>query len=149
MSDESSRSDPRVIWKEQPREDTPVIVDHVINRRSQQLHMSTRSEIIMSIVAALFFVAVLAWRLPPVGFALQPVGLAAAALWIAITVFRFRQIIWALPRSPTPPQPDLSTTAANSKSAATISATFRCGTDRCCLPRCFSSRASPAARSRA
>lgn len=53
----------------------------------------------MSIVAALFFVAVLAWRLPAAGFALQLAGLAAAALWIAITAFRFRKIIWG-PGSP-------------------------------------------------
>jgi hypothetical protein len=47
----------------------------------------------MSIVAALFLVAVLAWRLPSVGFATQPAALGAAALWIAITAFRFRRII--------------------------------------------------------
>ena len=56
----------------------------------------------MSIVAALFFVAVLAWRLPAASFALKPVGLAAAALWIAITAFRFRRIIWD-PGSPPDP----------------------------------------------
>lgn len=93
MPDESRPHDPRVIWKEQPKEDTPVVVDRVMNRRTQQLHASTRSEIVMSILAALFFVAVLAWRLPTAGFALAPVGLAAAALWIAITAFRFRKII--------------------------------------------------------
>src|SRR5437763_7904951 len=93
MFDESRPVDPHVIWKEQPKEETPVIVDHVVNRRTQQLHVSTRSEIVMSILAALFFVVVLAWRLPPAGFELQPVALAAAALWIAITAFRFRHIL--------------------------------------------------------
>jgi hypothetical protein len=100
MSDELRPHDARVIWKEQPKENIPVTVDHMMNRRTQQLHVSTRSEIVMSIVAALFFVAVLAWRLPPVGFALQPVGLAAATMWIVLTVFRFRQIIWGSSSSP-------------------------------------------------
>jgi hypothetical protein len=94
MSDEPRADDPRAIWREQPKEDTPVIVDHVMNRRTRQLHWSTRSEIVMSIAAAVFFVAVLTWRLPPGGFALQPIGLAAAALWIATTAFRFRRLIW-------------------------------------------------------
>src|SRR5215831_10747033 len=93
MPDESRPCDPHVIWKEQPKEDTPVIVDHIMNRRTQQLHASTRSEIVMSIAAAVFFLAVLVWRLPSAGVALQPVGLAAAALWIAITAFRFRKVL--------------------------------------------------------
>src|SRR4051794_39391283 len=93
MSDES-RTDPRMIWKEQKKEDTPVLVDNLVRRRPQQLHVSTRSETIMSIVAALFFVAVLAWRLPAVGFGVQPVGLAAASLWIVATAVRFRRMIW-------------------------------------------------------
>ena len=67
MSDESRRDDLRIISKE----DTPVIVDHVMNGRTQ-LTLSSHSEIVMSIVAALF-PAVLVWRLPPAGFALQPV----------------------------------------------------------------------------
>src|SRR5256885_1881149 len=61
MSDELGSNDPRAIWKEQPKE-VPVIADHVITRRTQQLHVSTRAEIVVSIAAALFFVAVLAWR---------------------------------------------------------------------------------------
>jgi hypothetical protein len=67
-----------------------VTVDLVMNRRTLQLQVSTRSEIVMSIVSVLFFVAVLLWRLASVGFALQPIGLAAAA---AIAAFSFRQII--------------------------------------------------------
>jgi hypothetical protein len=105
MSNETRSYDPRVIWKEQRNEDTPVTVDDVMNRRTQQLHVSTRSEIVMSIVAALFCVAILAWRVAPAGFGLEPVGLAATALWIAITVFRYGRIIWN-PGSP----PDTTST---------------------------------------
>ena len=100
MSDELRPDDPRAVWKQQPKEDTPVIVDQVIRRRTEQVHMSTRSEIVMSIVAALFFVIVMAWRLPPAGFAVQPLALAAAALWIAITVFRFRGVVWGAASPP-------------------------------------------------
>ena len=133
MRDKPHSNDLRVLWKEQPKEDTPVNLDHMMNRRTWQLHVSTRSEIVMSIAAAVFFAGVLAWRLPPAGFMLQPAGLAAAAIWIAIVAFRFRKIIWG---SGAPPD-----------TAATISATPGSGTDRCWLPRCFSSRASPAAGS--
>ncbi len=94
MSDDLRPHDPCVIWKQQPEEDAPVIIDHILNRRTQQLQESTRWEIIMSMLAAVFFVGVLAWRLPPVGFALQPIGLAGAALWIVTTAIRFRSLIW-------------------------------------------------------
>jgi hypothetical protein len=93
MPDERLLDDACVIWKEQPKEDAPVTVDHLMHSRRQQIHVSTRSEIVMSIIAAMFFVAVLAWRLPLAGFALQPVGVVAAALWITITAFRFRKVI--------------------------------------------------------
>jgi hypothetical protein len=94
MSDDSRKYDPQAIWREQQFEETPVIVDRIMNRRTQQLHVSTRSEIVMSIVAAMFFIAVLAWRLPGAGLELQGAGVAIAAAWIAITVFRFRRILW-------------------------------------------------------
>ena len=93
MSDESRYYDPRTVWKQQPEEDTPVIVDRVMNRRTQQLQVNTRSEIVMAILAAAFFVGILAWRLPPAGFTMQPVALVGAALWIVITAIRFRRII--------------------------------------------------------
>lgn len=100
MSDESRNYDPRAVWKQQPEEDTPVIVDHVMNRRMQQLHVSTRSELVMTIFAAAFLIGMLAWRLPPAGFAMHPVGLVAAALWIVITAIRFRHIIWGSAAAP-------------------------------------------------
>jgi hypothetical protein len=61
MSDESRLDNPHALWQQQPREDTPVIVDHLVNRRTEQLHRSTRAEIVASMAAAIFFVAVLAW----------------------------------------------------------------------------------------
>jgi hypothetical protein len=94
MSDEPRLSDARAVWKDQPKEHTPVTMDPIVDRRAEQLFVSTRWEILMSLAAPLFFIAVLVWRLPPAGFPLQPVGLAAAALWIALTLFLQRQHIW-------------------------------------------------------
>lgn len=94
MPEEPRPEDPRHIWKQQPAEDTPVFVEHVLTRRTRQLHVSTRAEIIMTMLAAVFFIAVLTWRLPFAGFPLQPAGLAVAAVWIVITAFYFRRILW-------------------------------------------------------
>jgi hypothetical protein len=69
-------------------------MDPIVSRRAQQLFVSTRWEILMSLAAPLFFVAVLVWRLPPGGFPLQPVGLLAAALWIAVSLFLYRRRLW-------------------------------------------------------
>jgi hypothetical protein len=107
MSDEERSCDPCVVWKEQPEEDTAVMVTQLLTRRTKQLHVSTRSEIVMSIAAALFLVAVLAWRLPQGGFELQPFASAAVALWVAITVFRFRRILWQSNASPNTAAPGL------------------------------------------
>jgi hypothetical protein len=108
MFDEERSSDPCVVWKEQPEEETAVIVDELLSRRTKQLHVSTRSEIIMSIVAALFFVAVLTWRLPQGGLELPPVASAAVALWVGITAFRFRRILWQSDAPPNTAAPGLS-----------------------------------------
>jgi hypothetical protein len=108
MSDKEGSCDLCVVWKEQPEEDTAVMVNQLLSRRTKQLHVSTRSEIVMSIVAALFFVAVLAWRLPQGGFQLQPFTIAAVALWVAITAFRFWRIFWQSDAPPNTAAPGLS-----------------------------------------
>jgi hypothetical protein len=82
-----------------------VNIEQLLNRRARHLHVSTRSDIVASIVAALFLVAVLAWRLPSAGFALPTIGIALAALWIAITVLKLRRLIRG-----TAPQPDTAST---------------------------------------
>jgi hypothetical protein len=69
-------------------------LDQILNRRTEGLSSSTRSEILLSIGAALLFVAVTAWRLPPVHDLYLEVGLAAAILWAAISLYVFRHRIW-------------------------------------------------------
>lgn len=61
-----------------------------IDRRAQFLFASTRAEIVMSITAALFFLAVIAWRFAPAFGAPELVCGAAIVLWTAATLYRFR-----------------------------------------------------------
>src|SRR5947199_6931789 len=91
MSEEARANDPGAIWRDQPEEDVVVNVSLIVNRRAEELSASTRSEVLMSIGAAVLFVAVIAWRLPPVNNRLIEVGFGAAALWVAISLFRFRR----------------------------------------------------------
>ncbi len=40
-------------------------LEKIVNRRTRELQSSTRSEILVSIGAALLFVVVMVWRFPP------------------------------------------------------------------------------------
>ena len=65
MSDQTSAKDPGAIWRNQPEERLAMNLEQIVNRRTEELSSSTRSEILMSIGAALLFVAVVAWRIAP------------------------------------------------------------------------------------
>jgi hypothetical protein len=67
-----------------------VNLEHIVNRRTEELHSSTRSEIFMSIGAAVLLVAVMAWRFAPAYDQLQEAGFAAILVWVAISLYRFR-----------------------------------------------------------
>ena len=56
MSDEMRAKDPGSIWRDQPGEEVTVNLKQIVNRRTEELSSSTRSEILMSILAALLFV---------------------------------------------------------------------------------------------
>jgi hypothetical protein len=71
-----------------------VNLEQIVNRRTEELNSGTRSEILMSIGAALLFVAVMAWRFAPVYDRLQEVGFAAVIVWVVISLYRFRHLIW-------------------------------------------------------
>ena len=100
MSDQNRVKDPGAIWRDQPEERQAVNLEQIVKRRTEELGSSTRSEILMSIGAALLFVAVMAWRLAPYRDRLLQVGYAAAIAWAAITVYRFRRRIWRRPAAP-------------------------------------------------
>jgi drug/metabolite transporter (DMT)-like permease len=94
MSDETRAKDPGAIWRDQPEEKLAVTLEQIVNRRTAALYGSTRSEILMSIGAALLFVGVLAWRVGPASDRFLQVGFGAAIAWAAISLYRFRQRIW-------------------------------------------------------
>ena len=56
MSDEMRAKDPGSIWRDQPGEEVSVNLKQIVSRRTEELSSSTRSEILMSILAALLFV---------------------------------------------------------------------------------------------
>src|SRR5690242_14354769 len=94
MSDESRSKDAGTIWRNQPEEELAVNLEQIVNRRTEELSSSTRSEIVMSMGAALLFVGVMVWRFAPTYERLQEVGFAAVMAWVAISLYRFRRRMW-------------------------------------------------------
>jgi hypothetical protein len=91
----------RAAWLNQPEEEIPEDIERIHRRRTWALFSTTRSEIISSIGAALFFAGIVAWRFAPERDRLVLFGCAGVIVWAAVTVFRFRNSI----RRHTP-QPD-------------------------------------------
>jgi hypothetical protein len=67
-----------------------VRLEPLMNRRTRELHASTRSEIWMSIGAALFFVAVIAWRFASDHQSFPVIGVGVVVAWIVISLYWFR-----------------------------------------------------------
>lgn len=94
MSDAQLPEDPGSLWRQQPQEETQVLPSRFLDRRTQALSATTRSEIVSSLSAGILFVAILAWR-----FELRsdPYVIGGALLvlcWVLITLYRFRNRIW-------------------------------------------------------
>ena len=83
----------RAAWLNQPEEEIPVDIERINRRRTWALFSTTRSEIISSIVAALFLASIVAWRFAPERDRLVLFGCAGVIVWAAVTVFRFRNSI--------------------------------------------------------
>ena len=83
----------RAAWLNQPEEDIPVDFERIRRRRTWELFATTRSEIISSIGAALFFAGIVAWRFAPERDRLVLFACAGVIVWVAVTVFRFRDSI--------------------------------------------------------
>ena len=94
MSDETKRKDPGAIWRSQPAEKLAVNLEQIVNRRTEELYSRTRSEILMSIGAALLLAGVVAWRIAPAHDRLQEFGFTAVIAWVVISLYRFRHRIW-------------------------------------------------------
>src|SRR6202166_4265121 len=84
----------RAAWLNQPEEEIPVDIERIHRRRTWELFSTTRSEIISSIGAALFFVSIVALRFAPERDRLVQLVCTAVIVWAAVTVFRFRYSIW-------------------------------------------------------
>jgi hypothetical protein len=102
MFDESRAKDPGAVWRDQPEEKLAVNLQHFVNRRTREIHSSTRSEVIMSISAALFFVAVMAWRFASAQDHLLQFGFIVVIAWVLVSLYWFRDRIWR----PDPPRRD-------------------------------------------
>ena len=93
MSELPEFAEVRAAWLNQSSEETPVDVERLHRRRTWELFSTTRSEIMSSIIAALLFAGVLAWRFAPERDRLVPFGCAGVIVWAAVTLFRYRSSI--------------------------------------------------------
>jgi hypothetical protein len=87
------RNDWTTVWRDQPGAPPPAL-----RRRGVSLDLATRGEILTSVGATIFFVAVVGWRLAATGQRIPPVGFAAAIAWAVISLVWFRGRL----RRPTP-----------------------------------------------
>jgi hypothetical protein len=98
MPEDKTIQDLASVWKSQPDE-TPVKLEGLINRRARDLDTANRSEILISLGAAPFFIAVIAWREPfLMKDPLSRPGFAAVVVWVLISLYWFRDRIWTAPR---------------------------------------------------
>ncbi|HTX36982.1 MAG TPA: hypothetical protein VME43_18260 [Bryobacteraceae bacterium] len=100
MSETSPSKDPAALWKTQPEEKTQVNLEQIVNRRTGELYASTRSEILMSIGAAVLLVGVTVLRFGPSGNLLEQIACALVVVWVAVTSYRMRARIWRPPARP-------------------------------------------------
>jgi len=91
----------RAAWLNQPEEEIPVDIERIHRRRTWALFSTTRSEIISSIGAALFFAGMVAWRFAPERDRLVLFGCAGVIVWRRIEL-RNRNTVTAAHT----PQPD-------------------------------------------
>jgi hypothetical protein len=102
MSDRARPTDPGAVWRDQPEEAKAVKLEQIVNRRTEGLYASTRSEILMSIGAALLLAGVMAVRFAPYREPLLLPVLAAIVVWVAASLVWFRGRIFHRD----PPRPD-------------------------------------------
>jgi hypothetical protein len=100
MSDQTRANDPGAIWRDQPEERRTVDLEQILKQRTEELYSSTRSEILMSIGAALLFIGVVAWRLGPARDPLEQLGFAAIIVWVIVSLYWFRYRIRRRPSRP-------------------------------------------------
>ncbi len=93
MPEEPEPKDLGAVWRAQPEEKLAVKLEQLANRRTRELYSSTRAEILTSIGAALFFVAVMELRFAAEQGLVLQIGLLAIVAWVLISLYRFRDRI--------------------------------------------------------
>ena len=79
------------LWRSQPDEAFELDAHVFVGRRMREMSSTSRSEIMLSIGAALFFVAVLAWRFRPMQQSFPLIGFGLIAVWALLILLRFRR----------------------------------------------------------
>jgi len=100
MPEPNPPKEPAALWKAQPEEKTAVTLENIVQRRTVELYASTRSEILMSIGAAMLLVGVVALRFGASRDPLEEAGCALVVLWVAVTLYRLRDRIRPAPSPP-------------------------------------------------
>ena len=90
----------KAAWVDQPEEEIPVNLEEVYTQRTWELLSITRSEVLGSVGAALFFAIVVGWRFAPERDRSVELGCAAAVAWVIVTLFRFRVLMRRSTRHP-------------------------------------------------
>jgi len=94
MPEQTRGKDAGAIWRDQPEEGLAVNLEQIVKRLTEELSSSTRSEIVMSMGAALLFVGVMGWRFAPAYERLQEFGFAVVIVWVVISLYLYKRRIW-------------------------------------------------------
>jgi hypothetical protein len=90
MPDQLPTADPRSVWKNQTQEKFEMNMQQFLNRRAQELSSKTRSDIIASVAAVSFFLAVIVWRFSLATEPLQQLVIGFIVAWVLVSLYWFR-----------------------------------------------------------
>jgi hypothetical protein len=98
MDEHSFPQEAGALWRDQPlHHSTPVVItEEALQRRTDSVSARTRYETIVSLCAAVFFVAVLVLRLQSFSDRTFLLGLALCTVWIAVTLIRARGALFGV-----------------------------------------------------
>jgi len=85
---------PKDLWRNQPMDSLAVNFERLVDRRAREFDSATRSEVLTSIGAVIFFASVMVWRFGSSADPLPRLGLAAMVLWAVVAAYWFRRQIW-------------------------------------------------------
>lgn len=107
MPDERKPQDPGSLWRSQAGEGVEMMPSQFVRRRAREIESKTCWEIVMSVGAAVFFVAFITWRFGFPQDRAQRLVLALAVAWMLASIYLSRHRIWR--RKPMPPDAAVTT----------------------------------------